>query len=184
MSTDPEVKPSNVALVAHQLGRELKATPVVAVRCSLHLPVVVEVSPTLRDGSPFPTRFWLTCPLARRRVARLEERGGVREVDERRRTDTEFNKAMIAAHESYTQSRDRLVQPHAKHQPHPGVGGSTATKCLHAHFAHFAAGGPNPTGQLVSERIGPLECTVPCVTHQGRNSAWREVDADVEIPSS
>ena len=32
------------------------------------LPVVVAVPPLLDDGTPFPTRYWLTCPLARIRV--------------------------------------------------------------------------------------------------------------------
>ena len=33
-------------------------------RCHLGLPVVVRVPPILDDGTPFPTHYWLTCPLA------------------------------------------------------------------------------------------------------------------------
>ena len=55
-------------VVAVQLERPLRAAIDVRARCPLQLPVVVAVPPLLDDGTPFPTRYWLTCPLARLRV--------------------------------------------------------------------------------------------------------------------
>src|SRR5687767_12262998 len=60
---------------AKMLGRPLRGTSAVAVRCGWGLPAVLRVSPQLDDGSPFPTLFWLTCPLASSAVARLEGQG-------------------------------------------------------------------------------------------------------------
>ncbi|MGB5416738.1 MAG: DUF501 domain-containing protein, partial [Polyangiales bacterium] len=65
-------------VLALQIGRPLRATSTVVRRCSLGLPIVAEVPPILDTGEPFPTRYWLTCPLAHRRIARLEAEGGVR----------------------------------------------------------------------------------------------------------
>ncbi|MDH5615312.1 MAG: DUF501 domain-containing protein, partial [Acidimicrobiia bacterium] len=68
-------------VAAVQLERALRAPVDVMFRCPLHLPVVVAVPPLLEDGTPFPTRYWLTCPLARIRVGRLESVGGVRAME-------------------------------------------------------------------------------------------------------
>ena len=65
------------AVVAAQIGRPLRSAAVTARRCHLGLPVVITVPPLLDDGTPFPTRYWLCCPLAQRRVGRLESSGGV-----------------------------------------------------------------------------------------------------------
>ena len=65
------------AVVALQLGRAQASAPDVAVRCPFELPVVLRVRPVGEDGSPFPTRYWLSCPLAHRRVARIEASGEI-----------------------------------------------------------------------------------------------------------
>jgi hypothetical protein len=43
-------------------------------RCHLGLPVVIQVPPRLDDGTPFPTLYWLTCPLATTLIAQHGER--------------------------------------------------------------------------------------------------------------
>src|SRR5690606_33164257 len=73
----------DVGAAEAQLGRPLRGVRGVAHRCALGLPVVLEVDPVLDDGAPFPTLYWLSCPLAHRRVARLEAAGGVRAMDQR-----------------------------------------------------------------------------------------------------
>jgi hypothetical protein len=45
-------------------------------------------------------------------------------------------------------------------------------KCLHAHYAHTAAGGENPVGDLVAGWIEPLDCEVPCVVNDRINPDW------------
>ena len=165
-------------------------------RCPLGLSVVVEVPPVLPSGEPFPTRFWLSCPLAHRRIARLEAAGGVRDADAKVRADPEFRARLAKAHVDYARARDARVPSRAgARRPTGGVAGIAGgveggVKCLHAHYAHYAAGGDNPVGEAVAAEIEPLDCAAPCViaeapadpaaagaddaAHWRRNPAWRE----------
>src|SRR5918997_4760242 len=70
------------AIVAAQLGREPRGSWGVAARCHLGLPMVIENSP-LAEGEPFPTLFWLTCPLLVKRASRLEGGGHMARVNDR-----------------------------------------------------------------------------------------------------
>ena len=72
----------DAAVVAAQIGRPLRSEAQVVTRCGLGMPVVTRVPPILDDGTPFPTSFWLSCPLANRRIGRLESAGGVRTMEE------------------------------------------------------------------------------------------------------
>ncbi|BCJ58540.1 hypothetical protein Jiend_19620 [Micromonospora endophytica] len=60
---------ADLAAVAAQLGRTPRGTQAVAHRCPCGLPDVVETTPRLADGTPFPTLFYLTCPGQPRRAA-------------------------------------------------------------------------------------------------------------------
>lgn len=161
------------AVVEAQLGRPPRAEPVVVSRCHLGLPVVIEVPPLLDDGTPFPTLFWLTCPLAVTRIGRLEAGGGVRRMEGKAESDPGFGRRLAEAHDSYRTERDRKLDPAARSRPVGGVGGARAgVKCLHAHYAHARAGGDNPVGSLVAEWIEPLDCRIPCVVGGERNPEW------------
>ena len=168
-------------VITAQLGRPLRAFSKPLVRCHLGLPVVIEVPPVLDDGTPFPTRYWLSCPLAVRRVARIESRGDIALMEERARADPGFDRRLAAAHERYRSERDELIPEDATHRPSGGVAGaSVGVKCLHAHYADYAAGAAaaeprdNPVGELVAAEIEPLDCTVPCVIDNHRNAEWVE----------
>lgn len=164
---------SDAQTVEVQIGRPLRADSRVVSRCHLGLPVVVAVPPILDDGTPFPTRYWLTCPLAVTRIGRLEGAGGVKRMDTKAEVDADFGAALEAAHRRYAAQRDALVAPAADPKPSGGVGGaSRGVKCLHAHYADTAAGNDNPVGNLVEAWIGPLDCVVPCVVGQERNPDW------------
>lgn len=168
-------------MISAQLGRPLRATSKPLVRCHLGLPVVIEVPPVLDDGTPFPTHYWLSCPLAVRRVARIESRGDIALIEERVNADPVFEQRLTAAHERYRIERDELIPEDAIHRPSGGVAGANlGVKCLHAHYADYAAGGAsdeprdNPVGQLVAAEIEPLNCTAPCVIDDLRNPEWVE----------
>ena len=167
-------------VVAAQLGREPRSSVDVVARCHLDLPVVIAVPPHLDDGTPFPTRFWLTCPLANRRIGRLEAAGGVREMDDRIASDEAFAAEHRAAMDAYAAERDQLVEPGRwPHDPTGGVGGSRmGVKCLHAHYAHHASGGTNPVGAIAAPGVEPLDCEMACVEATTdavvRNPEWRE----------
>lgn len=147
--------------------------------CPFLLPVVVQVPPVLEDGTPFPTTYWLSCPLARRRIGRLESAGGVGAMDRRAEADEGFRRRWSAAQARYAAERDAAVPAEAEHRPSGGVGGAVGgVKCLHAHYADFRADNDNPVGELVAPWIEPLDCRAPCVVEVGertvRNPEWRE----------
>ncbi len=168
------------AVVAAQLGREPRSTIDVVAECHLGLPVVIAVPPHLDDGTPFPTRYWLTCPLAVRRIGRIESRGGVRTAEEWIAADPAIQERFVAAGLRYQRDRDALIEPNAPpYGPSGGVGGTShGVKCLHAHYADHAAGNDNPVGEHTADDIEPLDCRLPCVTELEdevvRNPAWRE----------
>ncbi|MFZ0014143.1 MAG: DUF501 domain-containing protein [Acidimicrobiia bacterium] len=156
-----------------QIGRPLRADSTVVTRCHLDLPVVVRVPPHLDDGTPFPTLYWLTCPLATTRIGRLEGAGGVKRMEAKAASEPAFGGALDRAHRAYAAERDALVENHGAPQPTGGVAGTAAgVKCLHAHYAHTAGGGDNPVGRLVAGWIEPLDCVVPCIMDGAPNSEW------------
>ena len=171
--------PPDAKVVEAQIGRPLRAGCDVVCRCHLGLPVVTAVPPILDTGEPFPTSYWLGCPLAQRRISRIEAAGGVREAAERAEREPEFAQALADAHRRYAQDRDRQVPATARHKPQGGVGGARrGVKCLHAHYADSAAGNANPVGELMRARIEPLNCNHPCVLVDAggahRNADWQE----------
>lgn len=167
------------AVVAAQIGRPLRSAAVAARRCHLDLPVVILVPPVLDDGTPFPTRYWLCCPLALRRVGRLESAGGVATMERRAAADPAFALRLQEAHRRYAAERDAALAGAPEPRPTGGVGGARdGVKCLHAHYADHAAGRDNPVGEMVAPWVEPLDCPEPCVVEvAGRavtNARWRE----------
>ena len=65
--------------------------------------------------------------------------------------------ALAAAHARYAAERDAALPPgHTGPRPSGGVGGTrTGVKCLHAHYAWYLAGGDDPVGRWIDDRIGP-----------------------------
>ena len=121
----------------------------------------------LEDGTPFPTRYWLTCPLAVMRIGRAEGEGGVSAAQEMLEADAAARWRLRAAHERYARDRGDDAGGIA------GIKGD-GVKCLHAHYADHAAGNDNPVGEWVAPRVEPLDCEVPCVVDGERNEEWRE----------
>lgn len=145
--------PDDVALLAERLGRAPEGDFDVVVRSADGAPVVIRNAPFLRDGTPMPTRYWLVDPAARAAVSRLESTGGVRAAE------AAVDPAeLAAAHAAYAAERDAAIDPaHAGPRPSGGVGGTRrGVKCLHAHYAWHLAGGEDPVGRWVEERLsGP-----------------------------
>lgn len=168
------------AIVAAQIGRPLRADADVVARCHLDLPVVVAVPPILDDGTPFPTRYWLSCPLAATRVARLESAGAIRRLEAFVGASEGITSQLAEANRRYAAERDALVPPGTSPAPAGGIGGNQGEglKCLHAHYADSAAGNSNPVGELVRPFVEPLDCAVACVRDAGDrvelNADWRE----------
>ncbi len=164
------------AVVAAQIGRPSRAGFVVETRCHFGLPVVIRMPPLLEDGTPFPTRYWLTCPLAVRRVDRLEGAGGVRQMARRLEADPALRAELDAAHQRYAAERDADIPSGAEMRPTGGIAGiqGSGVKCLHAHYADHAVGNANPVGGAVAQWVEPLDDEMPCVVDGRWNDAWQE----------
>lgn len=167
-------------VVAVQIGRPPRSAVEVVARCHLRVPVVITVPPYLDDGVPFPTRYWLTCPLAVRRIGRIEAAGGVKAAEARIDDDVEFAGRHRSAMQRYASDRDALIPDDAPpYRPSGGVGGARrGVKCLHAHYADHAAGNDNPVGEQTATSVEPLDCATRCVAliHGAvvANPAWEE----------
>jgi hypothetical protein len=123
--------------------------------------MVIESHPVLADGSPFPTLYWLTCPILMKRVAKLESEGAMSDLNERLSRDGALRRRLTDAIESYRRSRDRHAVIDDKGAP-PG-GGPDRVKCLHAHVAHQIATRRNPVGALAITATEWPDCIAPCV---------------------
>jgi len=112
--------------------------------------MVIRNAPLLRDGTPMPTRWWLVDAELRRAVSTIEAGGGVRQAAAGVDPDE-----LARAHARYAAERDAaLPRDHQGPRPSGGVGGTRqGVKCLHAHYAWLLAGGDDPVGRWVADRL-------------------------------
>lgn len=149
--------------VAAQLGRIPRAMRAIAHRCPCGLPDVVETSPRLPDGTPFPTLYYLTCPRASSEIGRLEASGLMREMTARLGEDADLAAAYRTAHEVYLARREELG--HVEEIAGISAGGMPGrVKCLHVLVAHsLAAGrGVNPLGDEALDALPEWWAAGPC----------------------
>jgi hypothetical protein len=124
--------------------------------------------------------YWLTCPLATRRIGRLEADGGVKKAEALIAANAEIGAAYEVAMRRYQRDRDSLIEEDwSGPRPSGGIGGTRlGVKCLHAQYADHAAGNSNPIGAKTADDIEPLNCKAACVTSEAgmaaRNPGWRE----------
>ncbi|MEZ5171836.1 MAG: DUF501 domain-containing protein [Acidimicrobiia bacterium] len=144
------VSNADVEAVAARLGREPTVAFEVVTRDDSGAPAVIRNAPFDDDGAPMPTLYWLVDPEAVRRVGRLESEGGVKQAEAEVDPDE-----LLRAHAAYAAERDRAIpRDRADARPSGGVGGTArGVKCLHAHYAYFLAGGDDPVGRWVEERL-------------------------------
>jgi exopolyphosphatase / guanosine-5'-triphosphate,3'-diphosphate pyrophosphatase len=149
-----ELRAADRTAVARQLGREPTTSFVVVCRCTGGHPLVIRNAPLDANEHPFPTTYWLTCPTAVKAVSRVEADGWIGRLNDRAHEDETFAAALRAAHAAY--ARDRAADlPEA--EAWGGVGGTReGIKCLHAHYAHHLAGGDDPVGAWVADRVEPV----------------------------
>jgi exopolyphosphatase / guanosine-5'-triphosphate,3'-diphosphate pyrophosphatase len=126
----------------------------VVARCSHGHPLVIRNAPADRDGHPFPTVYWLTCPDTVKAVSRIESEGWIKRLTDEAIVDPDLRTRLRRAHEAYARERGALAKGA---EALGGVGGSkTGVKCLHAHYAFFLSGGPDPIGLWVARRLEQL----------------------------
>jgi hypothetical protein len=161
---------ADLGIVAAQLGRSPRATRAIAHRCPCGNPDVVETSPRLPDGTPFPTLFYLTCPHAVAACSRLESAGVMRDMQERLSTDPELAEQYDKAFEDYLSRRKAIEDvPEIAHVAAGGM--PNRVKCLHVQLGHALAVGRgiNPFGDEVRDAVEPWWAGGPCVSLANRD---------------
>ena len=151
--------------VGAQLGRPPRAIRAVAHRCPCGNPDVIETSPRLPDGTPFPTLYYLTCPRAASLIGTLEASGLMSAMTARLAAEPPLAATYRAAHESYLAHRQAI-------EAVPEIDGISAggmpdrVKCLHVLVGHALAAGPgvNPLGDEALADLGEWWAAGPCVT--------------------
>jgi hypothetical protein len=123
---------------------------------------VVETSPRLADGTPFPTLFYLTCPRARSAIGRLEASGLMREMTGRLVSDAGLAARYLVAHQDYLARRNAIE---ALGTEVSAGGMPQRVKCLHVLVAHALAAGPgvNPLGDEALAMLGDWGADGRCV---------------------
>ncbi|MCD6450717.1 MAG: DUF501 domain-containing protein [Thermotogaceae bacterium] len=153
---------SDLEIVRAQISREDAVFCEVIYRCSFGFPVVIKSLPE-KNGKPFPTLYWLTCPYLRKEVAKLEEKNFIRKYEEIIQKDSEFRRKLLEAHKETIKRRNELVKDEKIKRLLEGVGTGgirdfTKVKCLHLHLADFLAGIDNPVGESIWNMIEKKEC--------------------------
>jgi len=156
----------DLEIVSEQLGRPARSMLEVSARCACGNPVVVKTKPRLEDGTPFPTLYYLTHPLATASMSRLESAGLMAQWSELLEADEDLANQYLAAHQSYLAQREEIEVVDEINEISAG-GMPTRVKCLHALAAHSLAVGPgiNPIGDLAIDnsewKIEKCQCARP-----------------------
>ncbi len=164
---DGPVSDADRAVVAAQLGRTPRAIRSVAHRCPCGNPDVIETSPRLPDGTPFPTLFYLTCPRASSLIGTLEASGLMSEMTDRVKADRDLAAAYRAAHEAYLARRE--THGHVEEIAGISAGGMpNRVKCLHVLVGHSLAAGPgvNPLGDEARDMLADWWADGACVVRE------------------
>lgn len=166
-------------LVRRLLGRPPRLPYVVATRCPGGTPQVLQADPVFREDKrwkPFPTIYWLVCPRLKKAVARLEQEGGSKMFTQRLRDEPPFREEYLVGQRELIAFRlseaRRLIggplppdlETVLKEANIAGSRDLFSVKCLHAHVAHALAGGRNPIGRAILERIGLCRPERPCLS--------------------
>jgi hypothetical protein len=162
------------AIIARQLGRPPRGFLKVEAYCQYGYPKVIQVYPLLREQEafePFPTLFWLTCPIIVEQISRIEEQGVILGLEQELAGNPDLQRRYEADHQRYAHERFALLKPEdrdlleergliatLRDRGIAGIQDLRYVKCLHAHYAHHLARG-SVIGRLLSERHVIAECT-------------------------
>lgn len=124
--------------------------------------MVIENHPVLPNGAPFPTLYWLSCPVLLKRVSHLEADGEMAALNERLSGAPGLRERLVSAVGQLRARRDTHAIIEESGAP-PG-GGPDKVKCLHAHVAQELAMPGDPVGALALAATGWPDCREACVS--------------------
>lgn len=153
MAVDREnttVTQDDIEELERQLERMPRGVEKIPARCVCGKPLTVMTSPRLPDGSPFPTVFYLTHPVAVKGCSTLEAEKVMEELNALLQTDSELAEKYAQAHRNYIDKRNELGVVEELDNISAG-GMPTRVKCLHALLGHTLSVGEgvNPIGDMV-----------------------------------
>lgn len=155
-------------IIERQIGRTPRGLLNIEVRCPWGYPAVTRVAPLLKNEKelePFPTLFWLTCPILVEQISQIEEQGWIKKLEEQIDKDSELYARYAEDHRRYAQERFSLLSPEDRQwltergwlaslqeRGIAGIADPQSVKCLHAHYAHHLARG-STMGRRLAERF-------------------------------
>jgi len=162
------VSKEDLKIIEKQLGRCVSNVLTIEKRCIYGYPQVIKSFP-LKDGKPFPTIYWLTCPYLVEEVSKLEAQQKIAEIEKIIQNDPGLKQQMIRAHEVEIEKRMKLLgekiislpENMIKKLKETGIGGIedfSKIKCLHLHYASYLVGENNPAGKIVNSYISKKYC--------------------------
>jgi hypothetical protein len=162
-------------LVERQLGRKPRAFRRVAHRCPFGRPAVTEQAPYDRDGEPFPTTYYLTCPQLVAAVSRLEAAGGVERWSDAVEREPDLAESLRHATDEQRAIRRQLAGASVGRDEGAslelGIAGAQRPerlKCLHAHVAFALARPGYELGERILGELDPLWPRTCCMDATGR----------------
>lgn len=151
----------DIIMIQSQLKRKIDNFSKVSCRCVHGFPAVIESLPA-RNGRPFPTLYWLTCPFLRKAISRLESQGWIQRFEESLKRDRAFRNRYLKANIEVANRRSLLsTGSYDEYLSKLGTGGIRdlrTVKCLHLHVADFLSGVDNPIGETVVDALDKLWC--------------------------
>ncbi|MGM0414392.1 MAG: DUF501 domain-containing protein [Bacillota bacterium] len=168
-----EGNPVELNIIREQIDNFAENVIKVIKYCPTNYPMVILVHP-FHDKKPFPTIYWLSCPVIKEKIFKLEDKGYIEELKQKKNQSKEFRDELEKAHKRYSQARIKLIRKNElesarnisedlyKMLVNSGVAGirdKEGVKCLHGHYADYIIGGNNPVGKEVAKKVNiPPNC--------------------------
>lgn len=155
-----------LALIGMQIGRTPRGSIFIAHRCPFGKPDVITTSPLLEESVPFPTIYWLTCPVLCSEIGRLESSEFRAYLRDRLERDPYFQEKLEESEAAYVTDRQKIMEElgilnvlDEMLKDRTGVGGAKpgSIKCFHAHYAHFIVSGNNPVGKEIHLHVANMQ---------------------------
>lgn len=164
-----QIAREDLAAIELQLGRSPRDINRISYRCPCGNPAVIETPPRLKDGTPFPTFYYATCPNLTAAISTLENSQLMTDMNDRLATDSDLAGRYKAAHDDYLAARAALGVEVPEVEGISAGGMPDRVKCLHSLVAHSLSTEPgvNPLGDEALALVGDWWENGDCIARRG-----------------